>query len=225
MIEFRNLTKRFITNGQVKTVVEDLSLHIPEQRSLGLLGRNGAGKSTLLRMVAGSSEPTSGEIISQGLVSWPVGFAGSFHGDLTGLQNCRFVARIYGVDTDELVDFVETFCDIGQHFRLPLRTYSSGMRSRLAFAVSMGIKFDIYLVDEITAVGDAAFRENADRLFKARTKGAGAVVCSHSMPQIKALCDCGLVLDDGQAYYHDNVDDAIAHHQMNMAKLVRKNES
>ncbi len=222
MIEFRNLTKRYVTNGKVKTVVNGLSLHIAEKRSLGLLGRNGAGKSTLLRMIAGSSEPTEGEIISQGLVSWPVGFAGSFHGDLTGLQNCRFVARIYGVDTDELVDFAEEFCDIGQHFRLPLRTYSSGMRSRLAFAISMGIQFDIYLVDEITAVGDASFRQNADKLFKARTQNVGAVVCSHSMAQVRNLCDCGLVLNEGEAWFHDNVDDAIAHHQENMARLAAK---
>lgn len=222
MIEFRNLTKRYVTNGKVKTVVNGLSLHIAEKRSLGLLGRNGAGKSTLLRMIAGSSEPTEGEIISQGLVSWPVGFAGSFHGDLTGLQNCRFVARIYGVDTDELVDFVEEFCDIGQHFRLPLRTYSSGMRSRLTFAISMGIQFDIYLVDEVTAVGDASFRQNADKLFKARTQNVGAVVCSHSMAQVRNLCDCGLVLNEGEAWFHDNVDDAIAHHQENMARLSAK---
>lgn len=222
MLEFRNLTKRFVTNGKTKTIIEDLSLDLPAKCSLGLLGRNGAGKSTLLRMVSGSSEPTSGQIISQGLVSWPVGFAGSFHNDLTGLQNCRFIARIYGVDTDELVDFVEKFADIGQHFRLPIRTYSSGMRSRIAFAVSMGIQFDVYLVDEVTAVGDAAFRASADRLFKERTRNAGAVVCSHSMAQIRTLCDCGLVLHEGQGWYHDNVEDAIAHHEENMARIGQK---
>lgn len=219
MIEFRNVTKRYVTGRTVKTVVEGLDMVIPSGRSVGLIGRNGAGKSTLLRMVAGSSDPTSGEIITTGLVSWPVGFAGSFHPDLTGLQNCRFIARIYGVDTDELVDFVEDFAGLGMHFRLPLRTYSSGMRSRLAFAVSMGIQFDTYLVDEITAVGDSAFRESADRLFKHRTRKAGAVVCSHSMAQIRLLCDSGLVLESGQAWFYEDVEDAIAHHEENMAKL------
>jgi len=213
------MTKRFVTNGKVKTVIEGLNLTIPTGRSVGLLGRNGSGKSTLLRLIAGSSEPTSGTIITTGLVSWPVGFAGSFHTDLTGLQNCRFIARIYGVDTGELVDFVEDFAGIGMHFRLPLRTYSSGMRSRLAFAVSMGIQFDTYLVDEITAVGDAAFRASADRLFKARTRNAGAVVCSHAMEQIRLLCDCGLVLDNGQGWFHNNVEDAILHHQDNMNRI------
>jgi len=217
MIEFRNVTKKYVTNGKVKTVVEGLNLSIPGRRSLGLLGRNGAGKSTLLRMIAGSSDPTSGEIITEGLVSWPVGFAGSFHPDLTGLQNCRFVARIYGVDTDGLVEFVEDTAGLGKSFRLPIRTYSSGMRSRLAFAVSMGIQFDTYLVDEITAVGDAEFRAHADRLFEARTKHSSAVVCSHSLVQITRLCDCGLVLHNGEAVYFDEIDLAVRHYKQTLA--------
>tara|TARA_B100002049_G_scaffold235877_1_gene221225 strand:+ start:1068 stop:1730 length:663 start_codon:yes stop_codon:yes gene_type:complete len=216
VIKFENVTKRYVTNGKTNTVVEGLNMTIPTGRSVGLLGGNGAGKSTLLRMVSGSTEPTSGRIISTGLVSWPVGFAGSFHPDLSGLQNCRFTARIYGADTDELVRFVENFAGLGMHFRLPLRSYSSGMRSRLAFGVSMGIQFDTYLVDEITAVGDASFREASDRLFKERTRNAGAVVCSHSMDQIRRLCDSGLVLDKGQAWYYEDVADAIAHHEENM---------
>lgn len=216
MIEFRNVTKKFVTNGKTKVVVEGLNLKLTGRRSLGLLGRNGAGKSTLLRMIAGSSEPTSGEIITEGLVSWPVGFAGSFHPDLTGLQNCRFVARIYGVDTDGLVEFVEDVSGLGTSFRLPIRTYSSGMRSRLAFAVSMGIQFDTYLVDEITAVGDAAFREDADRLFEERTKHSSAVVCSHSLAQIKRLCDCGLVLNNGEAIFFEDIDLAIRHYNQTL---------
>ncbi|WP_425074083.1 ABC transporter ATP-binding protein [Sagittula sp. S175] len=220
MIRFENVTKRYATAGQVKTVVEGLTLEVPSGRAVGLLGRNGAGKSTLLKMVSGAVLPTSGRIVTTGLVSWPVGFAGSFHPDLTGLQNCRFVARIYGVDTHELADFVEKFAGLGMHFRLPLRTYSSGMKSRLAFGVSMGIHFDTYLVDEITAVGDAAFRERSDRLFKARLRNAGAVVCSHSMPQLRMLCDCGIVLDEGRALFFDTIDAAIAQHQENMARLA-----
>lgn len=220
MIRFENVTKRYVTDGKVKTVVEGLTLSLPSGRSVALLGRNGAGKSTLLRMVSGATLPSEGRIVTSGLISWPVGFAGSFHPDLTGAQNCRFIARIYGVDTQELTDFVEDFAGIGMHFRLPLRTYSSGMRSRLAFGVSMGIRFDTYLVDEITAVGDAAFRERSDALFAERLRDAGAVVCSHAMPQIRRLCDCGIVLDMGQAYFHDDVEDAIAHHQDNMARLA-----
>jgi capsular polysaccharide transport system ATP-binding protein len=220
MIRFENVSKRYVTEGREKTVVENMNLVIPTGRSVGLLGRNGAGKSTLLRMISGATEPTEGRIETTGLVSWPVGFAGSFHPDLTGQQNCRFIARIYGVDTDELAQFVEEFAGLGMHFRLPLRSYSSGMRSRLAFGVSMGIAFDTYLVDEITAVGDAAFRERSDRLFKARLRKAGAVVCSHVMPQIQLLCDAGLVLDEGQAYYYEDLEEAIAHHEDNMKRAA-----
>jgi len=221
VIRFEHVTKRYVTDGKVKTVVEGMNVVVPTGRSVALLGRNGAGKSTLLRMISGSTEPSEGRIVTRGMVSWPVGFAGSFHPDLTGLQNCRFIARIYGVDTDELAAFVEEFADLGMHFRLPIRTYSSGMRSRLAFGISMGIAFDIYLVDEITAVGDAAFRERSDRLFMTRLEHAGAVVCSHSMPQIRKLCDCGIVLDEGQAYYYDDLQDAVLHHRDTMDRLAQ----
>ncbi|MFW2590257.1 ABC transporter ATP-binding protein [Sagittula sp. SSi028] len=214
MIRFERLTKTYITDGTAKTVVRDMTLTVPTGRSVALLGRNGAGKCTLLRMIAGTTKPTSGRVITTGDVSWPVGFAGSFHPDLTGLQNCRFIARIYGVDTDALAEFVETFANLGVSFRLPFRTYSSGMRSRLAFGISKGIRFDVYLVDEITTVVDAAFRARSDRLFKARLCDAGAVVCSHAMPQIRMLCDCGIVLEDGQPHFYDDLEEAIAHHDI-----------
>ena len=137
-------------------VILRISLSIPAGLPVALLGRNGAGKSSLLRMIAGTMQPDQGHIDVHGSVSWPVGFAGSFHGDLTGLQNTRFVGRIYGVDTDQLVGFVHDFSELGERFRLPVRSYSQGMRARLGFALSMGIAFDSYLIDEVTAVGDAA---------------------------------------------------------------------
>ncbi len=217
MIRFENVTKTFRMKGQSKTVARDINAVFPTGRSVALMGRNGAGKSTLLQMIAGTLDPTSGRIVSTGTISWPIGFAGSFHPELTGAQNTRFVARIYGADADELVDFVEDFAGLGVHFRLPFRTYSSGMKSRLAFGVSMGIRFDTYLVDEVTAVGDAAFRDRSDTLFKARMAGAGAVVVSHGVDQLRKLCDAGAVLEDGQLTYYDRVDDAITHHNRNMA--------
>ena len=220
MIRFEHVTKTFRLRGQSKTVAEDINAVFPTGRSVALMGRNGAGKSTLLQMIAGTLEPTSGRITTTGTMSWPIGFAGSFHAELTGSQNTRFVARIYGVDADELVDFVEDFAGLGVHFRLPFRTYSSGMKSRLAFGVSMGIRFDTYLVDEVTAVGDAAFRERSDTLFKARMAGAGAVVVSHGMEQLRKLCDAGAVLEEGRLTWHERVEDAIAHHNRNMAKGV-----
>jgi capsular polysaccharide transport system ATP-binding protein len=217
MIRFDHLTKVFSLDGRQKIVADDISLIFPTGRSVALLGRNGAGKSTLLQIIAGTTDPTSGRIISTGTISWPVGFAGSFHGELTGSQNVRFIARIYGVDTDELSDFVESFAGLGVHFHLPLRTYSSGMRSRLAFGVSMGIHFDTYLVDEVTAVGDSAFRAKSDRVFKERMRNSGAVVVTHAMDQVRTLCDAAAVLEDGKLHYYNDVEDGIRHHVRNMA--------
>lgn len=218
MIEFRNLTKRFFIRGQRKVVADNINLVFPAGRAVGLLGRNGAGKSTLLKMIAGTMDPTEGQIISQGTISWPVGFAGSFHGELTGAQNARFIARIYGVDTEEMIDFVGDFANLGGHFNLPFRTYSSGMKSRLAFGVSMAVPFDTYLVDEVTSVGDAAFRKKSGEVFRARMEHAGAVVVSHGMGQIREMCDAGAVLENGKLYYYDDVNEAIDHHNGNMAK-------
>lgn len=220
MIRFENLTKVFVMDGRRKVVAQDVNLTFPTGAAVGLLGRNGAGKSTLLSMIAGTQPPTSGRIRSTGSISWPVGFAGSFHPELSGAQNCRFIGRIYGVDTDELIDFVAEFAELGGHFHLPLKTYSSGMKSRLAFGVSMGIAFDTYLVDEVTAVGDASFKARSDALFKARMRNAGAVVVSHSMSQIRQLCDAVVVLEGGQLDYYTDVEEGIARHEENMTRVV-----
>ncbi len=218
MIRLENLTKIFTLEGRSKVIVKDVNIEFRSGLSVALLGRNGAGKSTLLQMIAGNLAPTSGRIVSTGTISWPVGFAGPFHPELSGAQNTRFVARIYGVDTDELVRFVENFAGLGQHFHLPFRTYSSGMRSRLAFGVSMGIPFDTYLVDEVTSVGDAEFKAKSAAIFKARMKTAGAFVVSHSMGMVRDLCQAGVVLQGGHMHYYDDIEAAIAHHNANMAK-------
>ncbi len=216
MIRFENLTKIYTVNGRRNVVANNINAVFPTGKAVALLGRNGAGKSSLLRMVAGTMDPTYGRIVSDGTISWPVGFGGSFHKELTGAQNVRFVARIYGVDSDELVDFVQEFAEVGQHFHLPLRSYSSGMRSRLTFGTSMGIAFDTYLVDEVTAVGDAAFKSKSTDLFRDRMQSAGAVMVSHSMGQVRRMCDAGAVLEHGKLIYYDDLDEAIEHHQRNM---------
>lgn len=216
MIRLENLTKTFTRDGYSKTVADRINVTFPTGVSVGLFGRNGAGKSTLLQMIAGTLKPSSGRVVSDGTISWPVGFSGSFHGDLTGAQNTRFIARVYGVDTDALVDFVEDFAELGHHFYLPLRTYSSGMRSRLAFGVSMGMRFDTYLVDEVTSVGDAAFRKKSDAVFLSRMRASGAIVVSHSMETMRLLCTMGVVLENGQLRVFDNIEHAIRHHLVNM---------
>lgn len=221
MIRLQNLSKTFHIKGRRKVVADNLNAVFPTGVSVGLLGRNGAGKSSLLRMIAGTSRPTRGRIVSDGTISWPVGFAGSFHGDLTGAQNTRFVARVYGVDSDYLVDYVEKFAELGMHFHLPFRTYSSGMRSRLAFGVSMGVRFDTYLVDEVTSVGDANFKAKSEAVFMERMQDAGAIVVTHSMAMIKRMATMGAVLEAGKLTFYDNIDDAIAAHEANMARPVQ----
>tara|TARA_R110000787_G_scaffold200119_2_gene311163 strand:+ start:9188 stop:9844 length:657 start_codon:yes stop_codon:yes gene_type:complete len=218
MIELRNLTKTFTINGQRSVVANNINAIFPTGVSVGLLGRNGAGKSTLLKIIAGTMDPTSGRVISDGTISWPVGFAGSFHGDLSGAQNTRFIARVYGVDSNALIEFVEDFAELGEHFHMPFRTYSSGMRSRLAFGVSMGIRFDTYLVDEVTSVGDAAFRAKSDRVFKQRMQESGAIVVAHSMGTMESMCTMGMVLENSNLVVHDNIQDAIKHHLRNMGQ-------
>jgi len=197
-------------------VANDINAVFPSGVCVALLGRNGAGKSTLMQMVGGTVKPDSGLISVQGSISWPVGFAGSFHRDLTGAQNTRFIARVYGIDTDSLLEFVKDFAELDNHFHMPVRSYSSGMRSRLAFGISIGIPFDTYLVDEVTSVGDAAFKLKSRLVFLERLKTSGAVVITHSMPQVRKMCDTGAVLENGNLYYYENLEEAIAHHHDNM---------
>ncbi len=213
MIRLERLTKSFRLRGRQFPVIDDITLDLPPGRSIALLGRNGAGKSTLLRLIAGTMMPTRGQVRLSGSVSWPVGYAGSFHGDLSGAQNTRFIARIYGVDSDELIDFTQDFAAIGRAFHLPFRTYSAGMKARLAFGVSMGIAFDTYLVDEVTAVGDAAFRAKSAALFRARMAQAGAIVVSHAMGQLRELCDAAMLIEGGRLTWFDDLDEAIARHE------------
>lgn len=220
MIRLENVSKRFaVGKGEgARTVLDRVSITFPPRRSIALLGRNGAGKSTLMDIIAGTTRPGSGRVITSGRISYPVGFQGSFHPDLTGAQNTRFVARIYGVDTDQLVQFVEDFAELGSHFRMPFRTYSAGMKARLSFGVSMGIPFDTYLVDEVTSVGDGAFRQKSIALFEDRRRRAGAIVVSHSEPMVRRLCDAGAVLEDGQLTYYDDLDAALNRHAINLRR-------
>jgi len=213
MIRFENLTKSFWVQGERRVVIDNLNLTLPTGSSLALMGRNGAGKSTLMQLIAGTMRPDHGQIVSDGTISFPVGFGGSFHGELTGAQNTRFIARIYGVDTDELMAFVEDFAELGDFFYEPIKVYSSGMRSRLAFGVSMGIRFDTYLIDEVTAVGDAAFRRKSQAVFRERMKTCDSILVSHDMGQVREMCSAGIVLDHGRLSVFDDLDEAIAYHR------------
>jgi capsular polysaccharide transport system ATP-binding protein len=218
VIRLQNVTKVFRLRGAEKAIARNITIDFPKGKAVALLGRNGAGKSSLLRMIAGAMMPDRGEITIQGTVSWPVGFAGSFHRDLTGAQNVRFIARVYGVETDQLLDFVQDFSELGRQFHQPVHTYSSGMKSRLAFGLSMGIHFDTYLVDEITAVGDASFREKSEAVFLDRMRTSGALFVTHSMGSVPRLCTAAATLEDGHLTYFDDVREGVARHMEDMKR-------
>lgn len=192
-----------------KEIIKPVDLRFPKGRNIGLLGINGAGKSTLLRLIAGSEAPTTGKIIRNVKMSWPLGFSGGFNGSLTGAENMRFVCRIYGHKIKQVEEFVREFSELGDYLDMPIRTYSSGMKARLAFGLSMAIDFDCYLVDEITGVGDRRFQEKCRDAFKERSKTSSLIMVSHNMPTLKEHCDMGLVLSDGKLSFYEDIDHAI----------------
>lgn len=212
MIRLTNVCKTYYARGVPKVVADNINFTFPDKSCIGLLGRNGAGKSTLVSMIAGSLAPDSGTIERTGTVSWPVGFSGSFHRDLTGRQNVRFVARVYGIDSDELCDFVEDFAQLGEHYDMPTRTYSAGMKSRLSFGVSVGVPFDLYLLDEVTSVGDAAFRDRSTDILQERLKNVSAILITHAMSKVRELCDGVTVLNKGRLSYFPDVEEGIKFH-------------
>ncbi len=213
MIKIENLTKSYRTPKGRHYVFKDLNVELPSGKSVALIGRNGAGKSTLLRVIGGIDRPDSGKIHTDKTISWPVGLAGGFQGSLTGRENVKFVARLYSTPDQlrEKVAFVEEFAELGKYFDMPIKTYSSGMKSRLGFGLSMAFKFDYYLVDEVTAVGDARFKQKCADLFKARHEEASFLMVSHSLGSLKEFCDVALFIGrDNKVKYFESVDEAVA---------------
>ncbi|HDS7640341.1 TPA: ABC transporter ATP-binding protein [Escherichia coli] len=218
MIKIENLTKSYRTPAGRHYVFKDLNLEIPSGKSVAFIGRNGAGKSTLLRMIGGIDRPDSGKIITNKTISWPVGLAGGFQGNLTGRENVKFVARLYAKQEElkEKIEFVEEFAELGKYFDMPIKTYSSGMRSRLGFGLSMAFKFDYYIVDEVTAVGDARFKEKCAQLFKERHKESSFLMVSHSLNSLKEFCDVAIVFkDDNAVGFYEDVHEGIKSYQIN----------
>jgi capsular polysaccharide transport system ATP-binding protein len=209
MIHCENVTKSYPMGHGRKQVLKGLDLRIKPGERVGFLGRNGAGKTTLIKLIGGVEMPTSGKVRRQMSVSWPLGFAGGFQGSLTGYDNARFIARIYGRDYRHIRDFVEEFTELGPQLKMPVRTYSSGMRARLAFALSLAIEFDCYLIDEIIIVGDANFHHKCHyELFEKRADRA-LVLASHSPDLIREFCDRALVLHQGRGTIYSNVNEAL----------------
>jgi capsular polysaccharide transport system ATP-binding protein len=217
VIELKNIVKLYKTQVGPHLVLDDITCRFPPLESIGILGHNGAGKSTLLRIIGGAEMPTSGEVVRRGRVSYPIGFTGGFNGSLSGEENCRFVARIYGQEVDRVIDETREFAEIDEYFYEPIRTYSSGMRARLAFGLSMAIDFDVYLVDEVTAVGDVRFRRKSREAFAARRQRAGLIMVAHQIATLREYCTRCAVLDRGMLTMYDSVDEAAAVYEARMS--------
>lgn len=216
MIELINTTKFYNIRGKKHYILDNVSYKFPSGKSIGLLGANGAGKSTLLRLLGGIELPNSGQIETTSSISWPVGLTAGFQGSLSARQNIKFVCQIHGKnikETKNIADFVYEFADIGDFFDMPVKSYSSGMRSRVNFGLSMAFDFDYYLVDEVTAVGDANFKAKALKEFDKKRKTSCVIMVSHSMGELKKYADIGVFLKDGKISIYENIDDAIAEYQ------------
>ena len=212
MIELKELTKSFVTPKGRHYVFKDLNAILPENKSVALLGKNGAGKSTLLRIIGGIDFADSGQVITQKSISWPVALSGGFQGSLTARQNVRFVARLY-VDTEEQVDYVvrvvEEFAEIGKYYDMPIKSYSSGMRSRISFGLSMAFNFDYYLLDEVGAVGDASFRKKSQNLLNELKESSNLIMVSHDLKDLTQNCDVAFLVRDGKAEYFEDIQEAV----------------
>ena len=212
MIRFENVSKRYRTRDGWQPVLNDASFSIPRGAALAICGRNGAGKSTLLRLIAGVETPSSGRVVRAMSVSWPLGHGSAFQSSLSGADNARFVARIYKKPIDEVLAFVDDFAELGSYLRMPVRTYSAGMMARLAFAVSLAVDFDCYLVDEITSAGDARFQQRCHDALEARRRTGTLVMVSHDDNTLRQYCDVGATLINGELVFHDSLEAAIAAH-------------
>lgn len=213
MIKLDNLTKFYpLSNGDKHFVFREFTFTFPDNCSIGLIGRNGAGKSTLMRLLSGADIPNAGRVITDKKISWPVGLAGGFQHALSARDNVKFVARVYGYKgeaLEEKVRYIEKFAEIGKYFDEPMNTYSSGMRSRIGFGLSMAFDFDYYLIDEAGAVGDAKFKKKSDAIYKEKLSNSKVIMVSHNMAEIKQWCDKVILVNSGMTTVYDDVDEGI----------------
>lgn len=219
MITLRDVHKRYHTAHGSNWVLRGVTLTFPSNQNVAVIGVNGAGKSTLLRLIAGVDKPTRGEIKRHARVSWPIGLAGGLMDPLTGRQNARFICRIHGFDQqlEDRVEFVRAFSELGEAFDDPLWTYSTGMRARLSFSLSLAFEFDMYLADEVISVGDAAFRMKSKKAFDDIARRAGLIVASHDESVVKSFCHAAVWLNRGQAHWFDSVHEALSAYRKSLA--------
>lgn len=206
MVEIQNVSKNYPIRGGERLVLDQVNLTIARGEKIGILGRNGSGKSTLIRLISGAEKPTSG-LVQRGMkVSWPLALSGGFQGSLTGFDNLKFICRIYNVTIEDKIKYVQEFSELGQYFHEPVKSYSSGMRARLAFAISMVIEFDCFLIDEVVAVGDDRFRARCEEELFIKRRDKAMIIVSHHAGYIKKHCDRVCVLLRGKLHHFDSVD-------------------
>jgi len=210
MIAFEGVSMSYPTRSGRKVVFDNLNVVFDTRKNIGILGLNGSGKSTLLRLISGTELPDRGRIWRDTSISFPLGYSGCFAGNMSGRQNAAFLARVYGYEVDEVEAFVEAFAELGSYFDEPIKNYSSGMYSRLAFGASMALKFDVYLVDEGFSAGDARFAARAQAMFKDRLEDARMIIVSHSAETLLTYCDVGATLHRGKLTYYDDIREAVA---------------
>jgi capsular polysaccharide transport system ATP-binding protein len=216
VIVLENLTKSYPLSHGRHYVFKNLSFTFPEGSSIAILGPNGAGKSTLMRILGGIDTPDSGRVMTDKSISWPVGLAGGFQGSLSARDNIKFVCRVYGYVGEglkEKVAYVEEFAEIGKYFDQPMKNYSSGMRSRVAFGLSMAFDFDYYLIDEAGAVGDPQFKQKSKAVYSEKLKKSNVILVSHNMNEVRELCRHVIVVKEGQAVVFDDIEEGISEYQ------------
>lgn len=210
MIVFEDVHKSYPMRSGRRVILDRLNIVFDTRKNIGILGLNGAGKSTLIRLISGIELPDRGRIRRMVNVSFPLGYVGCFAGNMTGRENTAFLARIYGYNVDEVVDFVEAFAELGEYFDEPFRTYSSGMSSRLGFGVSIALEFDVYLIDEGFSAGDARFTARCQAMFQERLKTRHVIIVSHATETLLTYCDIGATLHNGKLTYYDDIKEAIS---------------
>ncbi len=221
MIIVKDVCKRYMTEkGPSKWILQGVNFTIPPKTNVGLIGKNGAGKSTLLRIIGGIDKPTKGSVEFDCKISWPMGFGGGLQGTLTGRQNAKFVCRIHGFDNETMMDklaFIQKFAELGEYFDRPVKSYSSGMKARLQFGMSLAFDFDVYISDEVTSTGDASFRKKASNAFKDLADKAGLIMVSHSDGTLKEFCSAGIWLHHGVADWFDDINEALEKYHESIA--------
>jgi len=216
MIKLKNVTKYFKTKVGRKYILKDVTITIPENVNVAILGRNGAGKSTIMRMLGNIEFPNSGKISSNKTFSWPLGLSGGFVGNMSGKANVKFVSRLYNKNEKEIqkiIEYVKEFSELGDYFDMPIKTYSSGMKGRLGFGLSLAFDFDYMLIDETLSVGDSKFKKKSKEALIKKIEKCNVLLVSHDMKTVKELCNSGIIVNNGQMRYFNNIEDAVREYE------------